>query len=88
MNVNCDCNKNICEAITVTFPGKQTIMKHDMNKLDHVYYRWTRSTYRATVDRYIGRLSVDYRSTIGRLSVDYRSMLDRLSDDSRPILDR
>ena len=33
MNVNCDCNKNICEAIlTNTFPGKQTIMKHDMNK--------------------------------------------------------
>ena len=34
MNVNCDCNKNICEAITVTFPGKQTIMKHDMNKFN------------------------------------------------------
>ena len=27
MNVNWDCNKNICEAIiTITFPGKQTIM--------------------------------------------------------------
>ena len=34
MNVNCDCNKNICEAITITFPGKQTIMKHDMNKFN------------------------------------------------------
>ena len=27
MNVNWDCNKNICEAIiTIAFPGKQTIM--------------------------------------------------------------
>ena len=34
MNVNCDCNKNICEAITITFPSKQTIMKHDMNKFN------------------------------------------------------
>ena len=34
VNVNCDCNKNICEAITITFPGKQTIMKHDMNKFN------------------------------------------------------
>ena len=34
MNVNCDCNKNICEAITITFLGKQTIMKHDMNKFN------------------------------------------------------
>ena len=31
-NVNCDCNKNIPEAISITFPGKQTIMKHDINK--------------------------------------------------------
>ena len=45
--------------------------------LDHVYYRWTRSTYRATVDRYIGRLSVDYRSTIDRLSTDYRPTIGR-----------
>ena len=44
---------------------------------DHVYYRWTRSTYRATVDRYIGRLSVNYRSTIDRLSVDSRPIVDR-----------
>ena len=35
MNVNCDCNKNICEAIiTITFPVKQTTMKHDMNKFN------------------------------------------------------
>ena len=34
MNANCDYNKNICEAITITFPGKQTIMKHDMNKFN------------------------------------------------------
>ena len=35
MNVNCDYNKNICEAvITIIFPGKQTIMKHDMNKFN------------------------------------------------------
>ena len=33
---------------------------------DHVYYRWSRSIYRPTVGRYIGRLSADYRSTIGR----------------------
>ena len=26
--------KNICEAITITFLGKQTIMKHDMNKFN------------------------------------------------------
>ena len=44
---------------------------------DHVYYRWTRSTYRATVDWYIGRLSVDCRPTIGRLSTDYGSIVDR-----------
>ena len=36
MNVlNCDYNKKICEAkITITFPGKQTIMKCDMNKFN------------------------------------------------------
>ena len=35
INVNCDCNKKICEAlIIITFPGKQTIMKHDMNKFN------------------------------------------------------
>ena len=35
MNVNCDYNKNICEAaITIIFPAKQTIMKHDMNKFN------------------------------------------------------
>ena len=34
MNVSCDGNENICEATTtITFPYKQTIMKHDMNKL-------------------------------------------------------
>ena len=54
---------------------------------DHVYYRWPRSTYRPTMDRYIGRLSVDYRSTIGRQSADYRSTVDRQSTDSRPIVD-
>ena len=34
INVNCDCNKYIRKAITITFPGKQTIMKHDMNKFN------------------------------------------------------
>ena len=35
MNDNCDGNENICEAmITITFPCKQTIMKHDINKLN------------------------------------------------------
>ena len=52
---------------------------------DHVYYRWPRSTYRPTIDRYIGRLSVDYRSAIDRLSVDSRPIVDRQSTDSRPI---
>ena len=32
MNVSCDSNENICEAIiTITFPCKQTMMKHDMD---------------------------------------------------------
>ena len=35
MNVHCDGNANICEAITtITFPSKQIIMKHDMNKFN------------------------------------------------------
>ena len=35
MNVSCNSNENICEAtITITFPCKQTIMKHDMNKFN------------------------------------------------------
>ena len=33
MNVNCDGNENIC-LITITFPSKQTTMKHDMNKFN------------------------------------------------------
>ena len=33
MNVDCDSNKNICEAtVTITFPCKQTIIKHDVDK--------------------------------------------------------
>ena len=35
MNVSCNSDENICEAtITITFPCKQTIMKHDMNKFN------------------------------------------------------
>ena len=35
MNANCDGNENICQAIiTITFPSKQTTMKHDMNKFN------------------------------------------------------
>ena len=35
MNVSCDSNENICEAtITITFPCKQTIMKHDVDKFN------------------------------------------------------
>ena len=35
MNVSCNSNENICEAtITITFPCKQTIMKHDANKFN------------------------------------------------------
>ena len=38
MNVNCDCNKN-CEAIIkITFPGKQTIMKRDINKFNFTQF--------------------------------------------------
>ena len=48
---------------------------------DHVYYRWPRSTYRPTIDRYIGRLSVGNWPTIGRQSTDsrqiYRPMVDQ-----------
>ena len=36
-----------------------------------------RLMHRPTVGRYIGRLSVNYRSTIGRLSTDSRSIVDR-----------
>ena len=35
VNVNYDSNDNICEAITtITFPCKQTIMMHDINKFN------------------------------------------------------
>ena len=35
MNVNYDSNENIWEAtVTITFPCKQSIKKHDMNKFD------------------------------------------------------
>ena len=57
--------------------GTQSLKGVDRLALDHVYYRWTRSTYRATVDRYIGRLSVDYRPTIDRQSVDCRPTIGR-----------
>ena len=31
-DVSCDCNDNVSEAtITITFPCKQTMMKHDMD---------------------------------------------------------
>ena len=60
---------------------------------DHVYYRWTRSTYRATVDRYIGRpminryidrLSADMqRSTAGQVAVKYRSSSGQVSVEDR-----
>ena len=35
MNFNYDSNENIWEAtVTITFPCKQSIKKHDMNKFD------------------------------------------------------
>ena len=35
MNIHCNGHQSICEAIiTITFPCKQTIMKHDMNKFN------------------------------------------------------
>ena len=35
MNVTCNSNENIREAtITITFPCKQTIMKHDVDKFN------------------------------------------------------
>ena len=42
-----------------------------------MYYRWPRSTYRPTIDRYIGRLSVGNRPTIGRKSTDIRLIVDQ-----------
>ena len=34
MNFSCNSNENICEAtITITFPRKQTIIKHDIDKI-------------------------------------------------------
>ena len=39
MNVNYDSNDNICEAITtITFPCKQTIMMHDINKFNFTQF--------------------------------------------------
>ena len=55
---------------------------------DHVYYKWPRSTYRPTIDRHIGRLSVGNRPTIGRQSTDSRPIVDRKSTESRPTIDR
>ena len=40
------------------------------------------------IDRYIGRLSTDYRPIVGRQSVDYRPIVGRQSTDCRPIVDR
>ena len=41
VNVNYDSNENICEAIiTITFPRKQTIIKHDMNKFNLAQFEW------------------------------------------------
>ena len=45
-----------------------------------------RSTYRPTIDRYIGRLSVDYRSAIDRLSVDSRPMYRSICRPRPPIV--
>ena len=41
MNVNCNGNENICEAIiTITFPRKQTILKqYDMNKFNLTQFK-------------------------------------------------
>ena len=39
MNVNCEGNENIYEAtLTITFPCKQTIMKHDVNKFNVIQF--------------------------------------------------
>ena len=63
-------------------------MIEEVDNWDYVYYRWPQSTYRPTIDRYIGRLSVDYRSAIDRLLVDIRLTVDRQLTDSRPIVDQ
>ena len=67
---------------------------------DHVYYRWTRSTYRATVDRWSTDISTDcrpicsdqlpvkYRSSIGQVSVKYRSSIGRVSVEYRSRIGR
>ena len=41
-----------------------------------------------SVDRYIGRQSMDSRSIVDRQSIDSRSTVDRKSIDSRSIVDR
>ena len=42
MNVSCDSNENIREAtITITFPCKQTMMKHDMDKFNFTQFECT-----------------------------------------------
>ena len=42
MNVNCEGNENICEAIiTITLPCKQSIMKYDMNKFNLTQFEHT-----------------------------------------------
>ena len=41
MNVNYDSNENIWEAtVTITFPCKQSIKKHDMNKFDLTQFEY------------------------------------------------
>ena len=41
MNVNYDSNENIWEAtVTITFPCKQSIKKHDMNKFDLAQFEY------------------------------------------------
>ena len=69
-------------------PPEAIVAIRTQDLLDHVYYRWPRSTYRPTIDRYIGWLSVDYRLAIDRLSVDSRPIVDQQSTNSRPIVDR
>ena len=41
MNFNYDSNENIWEAtVTITFPCKQSIKKHDMNKFDLTQFEY------------------------------------------------
>ena len=63
MNVSCDSNENICEAtITITFPCKQTMMKHDTDKFNFTQFE---CTIRNLVNLLVNRISqINHATTL------------------------